>query len=168
MQDQKLFENIYESLFASLVRFSMAFGFSKEASEDIVQDVILAFLEKRNAWEFIRDIDQFLFMATKNKCIDYLRRKECIRLYTSKMCQSAMNEQYSCDTPDKITEANELQRRIDQTVDKMPERCKQIFVMAKYNGKKYKEISENLNLSINTIECQMTKALKILRCALAS
>ena len=63
--------------------------------------------------------------------------------------------------------AAEIEVKISQTLDALPEKCRQIFVMSRYEELKYKEIAEKLNISIKTVETQMSKALKALRKNLA-
>jgi RNA polymerase sigma-70 factor (ECF subfamily) len=60
-------------------------------------------------------------------------------------------------------EYKELEKILDITLKKMPERCRHIFYMHRMDGKKYKEIAANLSISVKTVEAEMTKAYRALR-----
>ena len=60
-------------------------------------------------------------------------------------------------------EALELEEKINNIINSLPDKCKQIFLMSRFEGLKYNEIAEKLNISVKTVEAQMSKALKVLR-----
>ena len=71
-------------------------------------------------------------------------------------------------TPDQEVEAKELNTKIQTVINNLPERCRQVFVLSRYEGKKYKEIAALMGISIKTVENQMLKALKTLRKAVSA
>lgn len=70
---------------------------------------------------------------------------------------------FDTSTPEQLTKANELSVEIQNPINGLPERCRQIFMLSRYEGKKYKEIAALLGISIKTVENQIFKALAVLR-----
>ena len=102
----------------------------------------------------------YLFTLVKNKCLDFLRHKtvtnEFAREYKAK--QAALEQlNYT------ISSDEDIERIVTVAINSLPERCKEIFIKSRIEGKKHKEIAEELNISTNTVENQITIALKRLR-----
>ena len=127
------FEQIYLSYFSKMKRFAREYVLSDEDAENIVQDVFLDFWEKKELLPLPINILAYLFTSIKNRCIDFLRHKIVQK---------------------------EVENKI---IDSLPERCREIFLKSKIEGKKQKEIAEEMNISINTVETQMGIAYKKLR-----
>ena len=162
------FESIYIAHFSKMKRFAKEYVLLEEDAENIVQDVFLELWEKREVLSMPINLMAFLFTAVKNRSIDYLRHKLVIKEATSKLqiehqlllkikLQSleAFNEDILSD--------NNLESIIQKAVDSLPDKCRQIFIKSRIEGKKQKEIATELNISINTIETQMGLAYKKLR-----
>ena len=110
----------------------------------------------------------YLFTSVKNKCIDYLRRRLMEQEAAVKMQEEFdLSFRMKFDSLEAfniegLSEDN-IKDIIEKALDTLPERCREIFVMSKIEGKKQKEIAEELNVSVKTIESQMTIAYKKLR-----
>jgi RNA polymerase sigma-70 factor (ECF subfamily) len=131
-----------------------------EDAENIVQDVFMMLWEKRRELNIQISLTAYLFSLIKNKCIDHLRRQIIAETYKQelKMKLSSledMNQAFSSD--------EDIEGFINDALHKLPKRCREIFVMSRMEGKKYHEIAKELNLSVNTVENQMSVALKKLR-----
>ncbi|GBU07589.1 DNA-directed RNA polymerase sigma-70 factor [Bacteroidales bacterium] len=162
------YERVYINYFAKLKRFAKEYVISEAEAENIVHDVFLELWEKKEALNFPINLVAFLFTAIKNRSMDYLKHEMLVR-QTSKYLKEEQNmilqmKFESLEAFDQnIADENALEALIQKAIDTLPEKCKEIFVMSKIEGKKHKEIALELNISINTIESQMGLAYKKLR-----
>ena len=157
-----LFFNKY---YNSLVNYVFAISKSKTIAEEIAQETFIIFWERRKNL-FIRNnyLKAYLFKTAYYKFIDDNRALN--KKY--KLLEDLRNESY-LELIDFDNSLKEDQiRNINLIIDSLPNRCKQIFLMSKIEGLKYKEISHNLRISVKTVEVQISKALKILRSKLVT
>lgn len=162
------FENFYITWYSRVKYFARDYVLSEEEAENIAQDVFLEFYQKRDSLDFHINLIAYLFTSVKNKCIDYLRRKLLEQEAAAKMQEEFdLSFRMKFDSLEAFNLEGLLEDNIKNIIEKalesLPERCREIFVMSKIEGKKQKEIAEELNVSIKTIECQMTIAYKKLR-----
>lgn len=162
------FENFYITWYSRVKYFARDYVLSEEEAENIAQDVFLEFYQKRDSLDFHINIIAYLFTSVKNKCIDYLRRKLLEQEAAAKMQEEFdLSFRMKFDSLEAfnlegLSEDN-IKNIIEKALESLPERCREIFVMSKIEGKKQKEIAEDLGVSVKTIECQMTIAYKKLR-----
>lgn len=162
------FENFYVTWYSRVKHFARDYVLSDEEAENITQDVFLDFYQKRDSLDFRINIIAYLFTSVKNRCIDYLRRKLLEQEATSKMQENFdLSFRMKFDSleafdVDGLSE-DTIKDIIENALNVLPERCRKIFILSKLEGKKQKEIAEELNVSIKTIETQMTIAYKKLR-----
>ena len=162
------FEQIYLSYFSKMKRFAREYVLSDEDAENIVQDVFLDFWEKKELLPLPINILAYLFTSIKNRCIDFLRHK-----IVQKEVENKMQEEYRLtlqmkyhslgELDEGIFEKDDVEQLLSKVIDSLPERCREIFLKSKIEGKKQKEIAEEMNISINTVETQMGIAYKKLR-----
>lgn len=162
------FENFYITWYSRVKYFARDYVLSEEEAENIAQDVFLEFYQKRDSLDFHINIIAYLFTSVKNKCIDYLRRKLLEQEAAAKMQEEFdLSFRMKFDSLEAfnlegLSEDN-IKNIIEKALESLPERCREIFVMSKIEGKKQKKIAEELGVSVKTIECQMTIAYKKLR-----
>lgn len=162
------FEQIYLSYFSKMKRFAREYVLSDEDAENIVQDVFLDFWEKKELLPLPINILAYLFTSIKNRCIDFLRHKIVQKEVENKMQEeyrlTLQMKYYSLGKLDEgIFEKDDVEQLLSKVIDSLPERCREIFLKSKIEGKKQKEIAEEMNISINTVETQMGIAYKKLR-----
>ncbi|WP_297907371.1 RNA polymerase sigma-70 factor [uncultured Parabacteroides sp.] len=154
------FEEIYVMYSPRMLRFAKEYVLSDEEAENIVQDVFMVLWEKREFLDIRMSISSYLFSLVRNKCLDFLKRKIVVDTYKQELTMKMqaleqMEQMYMSD--------EEIEQILTTAINKLPERCRLIFVKSRIEGKKYREIAEELNLSVNTVENQMGLALKKLR-----
>ena len=166
--DERNFEEIYMDYFPRLLRFAREYVGSDEDAENINQDVFMTLWERRNDLKIHISMISYLFLLTKNRCIDHLRRKihtekgkkEIQKRYDMEMQMKL----YSLEALDQgLIFDTDIERIITNAIDSLPAKCREIFIRNKIDEKKYKEIAEELKISINTVENQMSIALRKLR-----
>ena len=148
------YSELYLTYYSKLVRFAKEFVIQEEDAENITQDVFIILWENRDFIEHIDNMNAYLFRLVRNKCLDYLKHKVFEQRYVESVQTS-----YEVD----VVEDNDTEILIRAAINSLPKRCRDIFLLSRVEGLKYKEISEQLGISVNTVECQMGIALKKLR-----
>lgn len=162
------FESVYLTYFSKMKHFARVYVFSEEEAENIVQDVFTELLEKEEILALPVNLIAYLFTSVKNKCLNYLRH-QVVRRETADQLQEAhrLAMQASINSLDIFDEQflseEDMAEVLKKALNSLPERCREIFVMSKLEGKKQKEIAAELNISINTVEAQMGIAYKKLK-----
>lgn len=156
--DQMAYKELFELFYLPLRQFAILFVKNRENAEEIVSDVFLSIWEKRKRLESISNLKVYLYIATKNTALNYLKTQN--RYTTVDMDQLPVELTSLYFDPEQILITSEMQKKIFQAVDALPARCRLIFKLLKEDQLKYREVAEVLNLSVKTIEAQMTIALK--------
>jgi len=156
--DSAAFEDLFNSYCQQLINFARRYVFDKQIAENIVQDVFVNVWQSRTNLDPSKMIKAYLFTAVKNESLKQLRR-----LDVEKKNYDRVLEFSSKFNPDKEIEGKELDYYVNQAVNELPEKCKEIFRMNRFENLKYAEIAEILDISIKTVETQMGRALKKLR-----
>lgn len=162
------FDSIYINNFSRLFLFAKEYVLFDEEAENIVQDIFLMLWEKREALRVDVSLTAYLFTLVKNKSIDFLRHQMVEQIYSENV-KHEYNEElnvklFALESFDhNFSSEEDIETLLRNAIDKLPERCRLIFIKSRIEGKKYKEIAEELNLSVNTVEGQISIALKKLR-----
>jgi len=155
---------LFRSHFAGMCFLAQKYVKDYETSKEIVQDAFISLWEKRETIDADRPVKSYLAMVIHNKCINYLRDNR-------KFDQNILNIENLLEVPeydgaDSMVES-ELKARIDASVAELPEKCREIFILNRYENLKYQEIADKLQISVKTVETQMSKALQHMRIRLA-
>jgi len=153
-----LIENLFKKYFAALCVFARQYVYDNDKVKDIVHDVFINIWEKGSLYENESLIKGYLFTSVKNRCFNYLRDNKKF----NKSGDEAFNYE-GATTDENAIELKELNVLINKEIDNLPDKCKEVFILSRYDEMKYAEIAEHLNISVKTVEAHMTKALKILR-----
>jgi len=162
------FEQFYITWYLRAKYFAREYVHSESDAENIIQDVFLHLYERRDLMDAYTNLTAYLFTSIKNRCLDYLR-KWVLEQETAQGVQDEfeMELRMKYDSLEifntQFSDETDIGELLDNALQKLPERCRNIFIMNKLEGKKQKEIAEELNLSINTVESQMGIAYKKLR-----
>lgn len=165
--DPKVFESVYNRLYGALFVYAREYVGSEEIAKELVQDTFLKLWEVKFTLQDDTHLSSYLYRITRNNCLNYLKHlkvQEKYRQYSvSKKMELELNySALSHDSADELV-SEELEEKINQAIDALPPRCKQIFELSRFQDKKYREIACELNISVKTVENQIQKALKILR-----
>lgn len=170
-QHSSQFEEIYLSHYARMKRFATEYVIQEEDAENIVQDVFLDLWEQKFVMMSHNQLFTWLFTATKNRCLDFLRHQTVIKKGAEKMrdeynMELQMKLQSLEAFDDKIFSEPDMETIVQKAIESLPEKCREIFVMNKIEGKKQKAIAAELNISLHTVESQMAIAHRKLKEAL--
>lgn len=154
------FDEIYLANFYRLYRFVYEYVQNKEDAENIVQDIFVLLWEKRHVLNIQISLIAYIFSLAKNKCIDHLRKKIVSDTYNREMRVNLMSLE---NLNMAFCTEEDIESLISAALDKLPERCREIFIKSRIEGKQYKQIAEEMGISIHTVDMQIRIALKKLR-----
>ena len=157
--DRQAFENLFRESYRPLTAYAFRFVNDLPTAENMVQDVYLKLWQNRHQLMITTSLIHYLFRSVRNQSLNYLDkakvRSEYLRMQIERKHD---NEDYSAFYPEIG-----LLDKIETAINALPVKRQEIFRLAREEGLKYQEIADRLNLSIKTVEAQMTLALKQLR-----
>jgi len=154
--DMKIFKTIFDAFHKRLYLFSFKYVKDKHASEEIIDGVFFILWQKREELDNIKNLKSYLYTMVYNSSMDYLKNKKRFSQFNSE----AHDTHFSIEK-DIIEE--ETHTILFNALESLPEKCRQIFELSCLEGLKYKDIAEDLQISINTVKSQRARALVILR-----
>ncbi|MDR2498936.1 MAG: RNA polymerase sigma-70 factor [Tannerellaceae bacterium] len=164
----EIFGTLYKKFAPVLISYASRFVDSGTA-EDLVQDIFLKAWHKHSFIFQKEGIKTYLYNAVRHACLDDLKHQEVKARYENSVClKLKIEELYYTDDPDFLFMDDSRLTAIYDEIEKLPTRCREIFVMAYLEERKSGEIAVLLNLSKRTVEAQLYKALKTIREALQS
>lgn len=158
--DQNAFELLFHFYYPGLVMYSTQFTADRMEAEEIVQNFFVRFWQRHQQIIPSDSLKSYLFLSVKNGSLNFLKHKKIEEKYIRSMTELSNN--HLVYDPDLYI-ASELQEKIKNAIDLLPEKCREIFIMSRMRGMKNEEIAAELNLSKRTVETQISKALKVLR-----
>ncbi len=153
------FEQLFKQHFVHLCNFARQYVGDTDAAKEITQKVFIKLWENREKVKLQKSITSYLFTAVKSRCLNYIRDHKKYRSQILDLDNAAFD---SALVEDHLG-LEELKDRIAKALSTLPEKCRLVFEMSRYQEMKYKEIAEELNISQKTVEAHMSKALKSLR-----
>mgnify|MGYP003575830131 CR=1 FL=1 len=162
--DDKAFEQMFKAHYKELHSYANVMLRDEDTAEEIVQSMFLKFWEKRELLNVQTSIKAYLYKCVYNDSLNYLKHQKVKTKYQD-FATYTMNDHH--EAASSRIELTELQFKLQEALNELPEHCRTIFQMSRFEELKYREIAEQLDLSIKTVENQMGKALKILRLKLA-
>lgn len=154
------FESLFRSSYVSLVRYARVIIKDHDTAEEIVQDLFVRLWQDRQKLNIESSLNGYLFRSVHNRCLHYIEHLKVVEKHAEEM---SLRQHERQESPADILQYAELQKRIAEILERLPERCGQIFYMNRFEGLKYSEIAEKLSVSIKTVESNMGRALKEFR-----
>ena len=150
------FEELFRTHFIGLTYFARKIVEDMDGAKDIVHQVYINLWEKKNEIDLGTPLKSYLYTSVRNRCMNYIRDRK-------KFSTNEIPEIEESIDSENVLEYKETEARIQQAINELPEKCREIFLMNRYDGLRYNEVAAELNLSVKTVEAQMSKALKLLR-----
>lgn len=157
--DEAAFTLIYQYLYKKLVQFSFSLVRSKELAEETVEDVFVKLWAKRETASQIENLVVYLYVAVKNASLNAISQKANELVNAPFDFLETASPVITTDPYDLMI-TSEMMAKMNRVIENLPPRCKLIFKLVREDGLKYKEVSEILNISVNTIDAQMAIAVK--------
>lgn len=153
------FEKMFKKYYEPLTRFSWRYVKSKAIAEELVQEVFSRIWADHDSWNPNGALRSYLYKAVKHRSLDHLKHKKVERKYNSQWDENS-RAYINYEDPKREKQVKE---EIGRAIDELPERSKMTFKLHRYDGLTYKEIAEVMDVSVNTVDSQMTRTLKKLR-----
>jgi RNA polymerase sigma-70 factor (ECF subfamily) len=161
--DETAFETLFKTHYNALHAYAQVILKDEDVAEEIVQGMFLKFWEKRASLN-IQSIKAYLYKCVYNDSLNYIKQEKTKSKYQDFTLHTMNTEHEPASLKVELTE---LQQHLREALNHLPEQCRTIFQMSRFEELKYREIADHLGLSIKTVENQMGKALRILRLKLA-
>jgi RNA polymerase sigma-70 factor (ECF subfamily) len=165
--DLQAFQQLYEEYYVSLCVYARRFTRANEIAEEVVQDVFLTLWEQQGRLKITASLKAYLFTSVRNRCLDHLKHLQVVNKYNeyySNLLRDAEDLYiFSQESGDAWLIAGELEKKLTDAVGLLPEQCRRIFMLSRYDGYKNQDIADNLGITINTVQRQISIALEKLR-----
>ncbi|WP_372634396.1 RNA polymerase sigma-70 factor [Fodinibius sp.] len=162
--DRKAFEKLFLRFYEPLCQFSWQFTHSRHISEELVQEVFMAVWKSRKTLDPQKDIKSYLYQSVRNKALNYIEHEQLAEEY---------NREIEWLSPAPVTqkhhygEKSQFEKAAKKAIEHLPDRARQIYKLSRKDGLTYREIADVMDISVKTVESQMSRALKILRNSLS-
>lgn len=153
---EMIFKKYHKTLCLTAYRFMK----SQEASKDVVQEVFMRFWTKRETIQVKTSLKAYLRRSVVNTALNHLQRSK--RTPTDDLEKARHNPSNKHSAEDTL-QAQQLQKDIKTAINQLPRKCRMVFTLSRYEHMTYKEIADTLQISTNTVENHISKAMKILR-----
>ncbi|TRZ43506.1 RNA polymerase sigma-70 factor [Robertkochia solimangrovi] len=150
---RELFYDLYPRLYSNCLKYVK----DEFVAEEIVGDAMLALWGQRDRISEIRDVKSYLYIVVRNHALLYLRKNRPLHLLDT----SGLEIEDQEPTPDIIEE--EVHAKLMKAIDELPVKCREVFIKSCLHGISYKDIAEDLDISVNTVKSQRTRAIEILK-----
>jgi len=157
--DSGAYEIVFREYYRPMTAYAFRFLNDLSESESIVQEVFLRLWQKRREIMITSSLQHYLFRSVKNQCINQIEHN---KIKTGYQVMVINNEEDRSEYSEFFLEFG-LKKRIEAAIAALPEKRQEIFRLAREDGLKYREIADRLEISVKTVETQMTLALKQLR-----
>ena len=157
--DERAFQMIFRKYYSAMCAFAYQFLKDHELAEETVQDMFVKIWEKRETLNIDTSVRHYFFRSVRNHCLNQIQHEKIKKKYAGMVLESAHQE----INPENFYIEVDLIQRIERSIDSLPPKRQEIFRLSREQGLKYKEIAENLKISVKTVEAQMGLALKHLR-----
>jgi len=157
-------ELLFRRYHAPLCSHAVRFVYSKPIAEDLVSEVFFQFYKSEAYRHISTSFLSYLFRSVRNEAYSYLRRE---MRQTCTLGSDLENQQEAqAVSPDAEIHYNQLFLKINETIAQLPAQCQRVFLLSRFEDKKYQEIADELQISPKTVEAHISKALRHLRLAL--
>jgi RNA polymerase sigma-70 factor, ECF subfamily len=164
-RDKIIFDYIFNYYYSGLCVYSMRYLENHESTKDLVQDFFVQLWIEGPRLQINTSLKAYLFTSIKNRCLDTIKHQYVKNKYRSTLLSTGSKSENSTEL--MIAEA-ELRTAIQNCLEKLTPRCREIFELSRINGNSNQEIADKLGLSKRTVELQISNAIKILRNELAN
>ncbi|HEU4472356.1 MAG TPA: RNA polymerase sigma-70 factor [Flavisolibacter sp.] len=163
-RDEAAFEQVFKTYYKNLHAYAFATLKDDILAEEMVQNVFCKLWERTENLSIQGSIAAYLYRAVHNESLNYLKH---LKVRSEHQLFVSHRKENVSESGAKKLQAKELESQLRKAMNELPEQCRTIFQMSRFEELRYREIAERLNISVKTVENQIAKALKILRSRLA-
>ncbi len=157
--NEKAFEKLFHSYYGHLCLFASRILQDDNSAEEIVQDFFVKLWDKRDRLTIETSVKSYLFSSVKNLCLNFIQHNKVKLRYAQTIISETLDNQSDDNSFPEIN----LTEKIEESIQLLPTKRREIFRLSREDGLKYREIAKKLNISIKTVETQMGLAIRTLR-----
>ncbi|WP_067149495.1 RNA polymerase sigma factor [Pseudotamlana agarivorans] len=157
--NREAFKTLFERYYKNLLDYIVTYTHDLQEAEDIVQLTFISLWNNRANLNYTKSIKSYIYRIAYNTYIDVYRKQKKKDAFFNELKEQALRDRFT-------TDPEALEKRIiklQKVIDRLPEKCREILYLNKFEGLKYKEISERLDISVKTVESHMYTAFKKIR-----
>jgi len=158
--NESAYEMIFRTFYQPLCRYAYSFLEDKEEAEEVVQSAFITVWEKRKSIDIQTSLKSYLYRMVRNGCLNVIKHEKVKQQHVAH--EMAVTE-VSYESVSQKVYASELESKITEALKALPEQCRLVFQLSRFEELKYQEIADQLQISVKTVENHMGKALRIMR-----
>jgi len=158
--NESAYEMIFRTFYQPLCRYAYSFLEDKEEAEEVVQSAFITVWEKRKSIDIQTSLKSYLYRMVRNGCLNVIKHEKVKQQHVAH--EMAVTE-VSYESVTQKVYASELESKITEALKALPEQCRLVFQLSRFEELKYQEIADQLQISVKTVENHMGKALRIMR-----
>jgi RNA polymerase sigma-70 factor (ECF subfamily) len=159
-KDEAAFEQVFKSHFKTLHAYAFTILKDEIQAEEIVQQVFFKLWDRAESLSITGSVTAYLYRAVHNESLNYIKHQKVRSQHRLHVAYSMKNQ---ADHASKKVLNSELEKKLHEAMEELPEQCRTIFQLSRFEEMKYREIADQLDISVKTVENQMGKALRLLR-----
>jgi RNA polymerase sigma-70 factor, ECF subfamily len=157
---KKKFETLFRQYFTGLCYFARKYTGDLDTAKEIVHGVFIRIWENRRDFDWEKPAKSYLFTSVYNRSLNQIRDNQKFISHEEAAVRHLITD--NSIFSDNL-ETTELESLIKSTLQRLPQKCREVFELSRFEGRKYAEIAEHLGISVKTVEAHMSKALHILK-----
>lgn len=157
-RDEAAFEQVFKQYYKNLHAYACSFLNDPDEAEERVQQVFFKIWERAEHLQFQGSIAAYLYRAVHNECLNFQKHEKIKTAHRLHVVHRMQNETHTDKPMNK-----ELEQQFREALNELPEQCRTVFQLSRFEELKYREIADRLDISVKTVENHMGKALKLLR-----
>jgi RNA polymerase sigma-70 factor (ECF subfamily) len=165
--DPEAFRYLFSEYYAALCIYASRFTKDKSSAEEIVHETFVKLWEHKEHIGITESISGYLYKSVQNNALNYLKKLQINNKYTESYFQKLKEAEefftISQETGQSVLLAKELEEKILEAIEELPQQCKEIFKLSRFNGLKNQEIASKKQITLNTVQTQISIALEKLR-----
>jgi RNA polymerase sigma-70 factor (ECF subfamily) len=158
--NEAVFENIFRNYYERLCNYANTMTNDMDEAEEIVQNTFLILWEKRMGIDIHTSLKSYLYQTVHNTCLNRIKHNRVVQMHNEHVRSTTENTTPSGS--DQLI-GKELETQVNSAIQSLPPQCQAVFKLSRFENLTYAEISEQLNISVKTVENHMGKALRIMR-----
>jgi RNA polymerase sigma-70 factor (ECF subfamily) len=164
--DERALELVFRAHYAGMAAFVQRYVYAPDVAEELVQDIFFKLWSRREQLSEIESFKTYLYRAVRNQALNWLRRRKLERRWEEEHGEES--EPTALAAADDGATEQEVTLAVRAAIDRLPPRCREIFLLSRDGRLTYNDIARTLEISVKTVETQMGRALRALRTSLAS
>lgn len=152
---QRAFHRFYDLTYDRLFRIAYYFCKREEWAQEIVLDVFMSLWNQRITLPEVKNIEDYCFVLTKNAALNYISKES---KYTNNEQETVTESTETSFSPEELFISEELFAIYVKALDRLPQRCREVFIHIREEKKSYEQTAKELNITVNTVSVQLQKA----------